>query len=156
MLILKQSKLEQLSNNFFFLAFGVFLIGFSTTYLLFLFIFLIYLFFLFKKLHFYKYSLIIFFVFTIVFVLNKLYKSQLNGDSFTATVESVKDGKVIVSTGLFKEDVLLYTKESLSVGDKVKISGELREPESKSFMGDFDYKEYLYSKNIYYIMKYPT
>ena len=57
-----------------------------------------------------------------------------------------------------KEKVIVYyylkekNKINIKLGDSIKVTGELKKPQSNTTENLFNYKKYLYNKNIFYIL----
>ena len=90
------------------------------------------------------------------------FKSKYNAKdtTFIGTVKSYKmkeDNLIVTLKG--KEDIIVYYNynslvfNSLNIGDKLKIKGELSKPKASTNFNTFDYQKYLYHKKIYYIVK---
>lgn len=89
-------------------------------------------------------------------------KSQTN---FNLTIKDYKynnnkitiylDGKekLISNINTNTEEELNYYKQNIKYGSKVTITGTLNEPTNNTTPNTFNYKKYLYYKNIYYTLK---
>lgn len=65
---------------------------------------------------------------------------------YTQLIGRINNCKVVIKT--HKKDVY--------VGDVFEVSGELQTPTNNTFPKGFNYKEYLLSKKIYYLIEYPN
>ena len=83
------------------------------------------------------------------------FKSKYNAKdtTFIGTVKSYKmkeDNLIVTLKG--KEDIIVYYNynslvfNSLNIGDKLKIKGELSKPKASTNFNTFDYQKYLYHK----------
>ena len=85
---------------------------------------------------------------------------DLNDTEFTGIVEDyiVKDNKIKISLKSKERIIVIYKYNNqkfnkLSYGDKVRIVGVLNVPSTNKIFNNFNYKEYLYNKRIYYIVE---
>ena len=109
----------------------------------------------------FKILVIIFLISTIIFTKLYKYKSKDNGDEtiFIGTVYNYKldDDKITLYIKAkeklivnYRYDDLVFNK--LSYGDEVLVEGKLNIPSENTIPNTFNYKKYLYNKNIYYIV----
>ena len=88
---------------------------------------------------------------------NKFYKNVSENVNLEAVVVSnVKKGNyyniytVRGKNGIFKnKKIILYTKENVEFGDKIKISGDFIEPQTQRNYKGFNYKKYLQTQGVY-------
>jgi len=90
----------------------------------------------------------------------KFNKSTLNesiGEIYGTVIKFEKKEKGVKFIIKFKEKVLCnYYSDNeinLSLGDKVKVKGSLSVPKNNTIPNNFNYKEYLKSLNIFYVME---
>lgn len=99
---------------------------------------------------------------TIIYTKYYPFKSKynINETNFTGIVEdyTITDSKIRI-TIKGKERLIIEYKynnlvfNNLSYGDKIKVTGTLTIPSSNKIFNNFNYKDYLYNKKIYYIVK---
>lgn len=86
---------------------------------------------------------------------NSIYNENTKNISGKVTSYTYSNNslKIILST---KEKVIVYyylkdeNKINIKLGDEIKVNGELRKPKSNTTKNLFNYKKYLYNKNIFY------
>ncbi len=103
---------------------------------------------------------------SLIFILIKINSSydilSVNSDSFELIINDYKIndktvtiyfdsyiGKYYVNS---YEEINIF-KDNYSFGDKVLVNGEVSVPNNNTIPNGFNYKEYLYNKKIYYIIK---
>ncbi len=102
------------------------------------------------------------FIFDLVFINFYEFESKYDIDDkeFIGTVldYDVKDNKIVIEVMALEKIIVTYKyydKEfnKLSLGDKIKIEGEIIIPSERSNFNSFDYRRYLYNKGIYYLVE---
>ena len=88
---------------------------------------------------------------------NKQSKYNINTNNITGIINKIskEDNKINIELKA-KEKVLItyynYENIDINLGDKIKVFGYLIEPQENTTENLFNYKKYLNTKNIYYIM----
>lgn len=82
-------------------------------------------------------------------------------DKFTMTILTINNGKkekIIANIYNFEDSAILKNKNSASdvstlikIGDSITLKGSLKEPLNNTIPNTFNYKKYLYYKEIYYL-----
>jgi len=138
----------KLTNNFFLIVIGVVLLVLSFSSPLYLCFLTAYLVYVFKKDKFLLIFLIVL-VILITFVYFKLeYRDAYLDDNVTGEVISVKDTQAVIKTKGAKVLVFDYNNYNLAPGDIVEVEGESVKLDGARVKGAFDYKEYLWHKQI--------
>ncbi len=106
---------------------------------------------------------IIIFIFVIIISIIRLiipkssnYNNKTNDlTGIIIDIHKLDDNYKIIVKGKEKVIVNYYSKENinLKLGDKIKVEGEFTKPENNKTKYLFNYKKYLYRKNIFYIVK---
>lgn len=70
----------------------------------------------------------------------------------------IKDNQIKISLKSKERIIVTYKYtgkvfNNLSYGDKIKVTGVLKEPSTNNIFNNFNYKKYLYNKKIYYIIE---
>ncbi len=105
-------------------------------------------------------------IYFLIFTVFIKYKSEYNisDSNFDCIILNYKiDGnklnlnlrcrEKLVSVYYFKtENELYWFKDSVNFGDRIRITGNLEEPEEASLPNTFDYKKYLYNNKIFFIL----
>ena len=90
------------------------------------------------------------------------FKSVFNNNDteFIGIVEDyiIKDNQIKISLKSKERIIVTYKYtgkvfNNLSYGDKIKVTGVLKEPSTNNIFNNFNYKKYLYNKKIYYIIE---
>lgn len=149
---LKKFKTTSLYNNTHFFVISPILIGLSFKYIIFVIPLTIYLLYIIKKRIFIKPILIITFLFLGLFYISINYETKID-DSFEGIVIDKEENKYTLLSKL--ECVIVYSESSYKVGDKLYIIGTKSHISEESYEGGFSYKEYLQTKRIYNIFRYP-
>ena len=100
----------------------------------------------------------------IVLIYTKYYPSKsvfnTNDTEFIGIVEDyiIKDNQIRISLKSKERIIVTYKYtgkvfNNLSYGDKIKVTGVLKEPSTNNIFNNFNYKKYLYNKKIYYIIE---
>lgn len=83
-----------------------------------------------------------------------------NDTEFIGIVEDyiIKDNQIRISLKSKERIIVTYKYtgkvfNNLSYGDKIKVTGVLKEPSTNNIFNNFNYKKYLYNKKIYYIIE---
>lgn len=153
MKLLTVLKNKPLLNNIHYLVISIILLILSLRYY-FLFIALgLYLIFLIKKKEIFLSSLIIIFiVFIRIFIINIIHQDLSNG-SYSGIISDVdSDNSYILSTLNGKIRIISYN-HTHNTGNYINVEIEFTKISDKSYDEDFSYKDYLYSKGIYYQAK---
>lgn len=101
-------------------------------------------------------------IITIIYTKYYPFKSVFNNNDteFIGIVEDyiIKDNQIKISLKSKERIIVTYKYTSkvfnnLSYGDKIKVTGVLKEPSTNNIFNNFNYKKYLYNKKIYYIIE---
>lgn len=101
-------------------------------------------------------------IITIIYTKYYPFKSVFNNSDteFIGIVEDyiIKDNQIRISLKSKERIIVTYKYTSkvfnnLSYGDKIKVTGVLKEPSTNNIFNNFNYKKYLYNKKIYYIIE---
>ncbi|MBR3661577.1 MAG: DNA internalization-related competence protein ComEC/Rec2 [Bacilli bacterium] len=99
-------------------------------------------------------------IFTIVFVIINVKVERksiynLSEKEFTGTIINIKENDYGYSLTIkSRENLVAYVKRNnYKLGDYVKLEGILEEPKNNTIPNNFNYKDYLRYKKIYYILK---
>ena len=101
-------------------------------------------------------------IITIIYTKYYPFKSVFNNNNteFIGIVEDyiIKDNQIKISLKSKERIIVTYKYTSkvfnnLSYGDKIKVTGVLKEPSTNNIFNNFNYKKYLYNKKIYYIIE---
>lgn len=101
-------------------------------------------------------------IITIIYTKYYPFKSVFNTNDteFIGIVEDyiIKDNQIKISLKSKERIIVTYKYTSkvfnnLSYGDKIKVTGVLKEPSTNNIFNNFNYKKYLYNKKIYYIIE---
>ena len=94
------------------------------------------------------------FIYSLVYISLGKYRSKYNINTNVVTgivkkIEQKDDNKII-----YIDDVIVYTKNNINIkiGYTIKVQGKLVVPSKRKNINLFDYKNYLYSKNIHYLI----
>ncbi len=110
----------------------------------------------------FKILTILILIITIIYTKYYPFKSVFNNNDteFIGTVEDyiIKDNQIKISLKSKERIIVTYKYTSkvfnnLSYGDKIKVTGVLKEPSTNNIFNNFNYKKYLYNKKIYYIIE---
>ena len=134
-------KILSLYDNIYYIAIGVLLVSlFKYTF----FLIPIYLFYI-RKRQIFTLTFIITSIFSFRMIL-KVFKPFRINKTITGIVMDVKDNSYILK--LYNQKVILYTNNTLSLGDKVKVEGYYREINYPTI--PFDYNDYYLKHDIKY------
>lgn len=101
-------------------------------------------------------------IITIIYTKYYPFKSVFNNNDteFIGIVEDyiIKDNQIKISLKSKERIIVIYKYtgkvfNNLSYGDKIKVTGVLKEPSTNNIFNNFNYKKYLYNKKIYYIIE---
>lgn len=101
-------------------------------------------------------------IITILYTKYYPFKSVFNTNDteFIGIVEDyiIKDNQIKISLKSKERIIVTYKYtgkvfNNLSYGDKIKVTGVLKEPSTNNIFNNFNYKKYLYNKKIYYIIE---
>ncbi len=101
-------------------------------------------------------------IITIIYTKYYPFKSVFNNNDteFIGIVEDyiIKDNQIKISLKSKERIIVTYKYtgkvfNNLSYGDKIKVTGVLKEPSTNNIFNNFNYKKYLYNKKIYYIIE---
>lgn len=101
-------------------------------------------------------------IITIIYTKYYPFKSVFNTNDteFIGIVEDyiIKDNQIKISLKSKERIIVTYKYtgkvfNNLSYGDKIKVTGVLKEPSTNNIFNNFNYKKYLYNKKIYYIIE---
>ena len=101
-------------------------------------------------------------IITIIYTKYYPFKSVFNNNDteFIGIVEDyiIKDNQIRISLKSKERIIVTYKYtgkvfNNLSYGDKIKVTGVLKEPSTNNIFNNFNYKKYLYNKKIYYIIE---
>ncbi len=110
----------------------------------------------------FKILTILILIITIIYTKYYPFKSVFNNNDteFIGIVEDyiIKDNQIKISLKSKERIIVTYKYTSkvfnnLSYGDKIKVTGVLKEPSTNNIFNNFNYKKYLYNKKIYYIIE---
>lgn len=110
----------------------------------------------------FKILTILFLIITIIYTKYYPFKSVFNNNDteFIGIVEDyiIKDNQIKISLKSKERIIVTYKYtgkvfNNLSYGDKIKVTGVLKEPSTNNIFNNFNYKKYLYNKKIYYIIE---
>ena len=79
------------------------------------------------------------------YIINK----KIDGDKLTIELKTKE--KIIVNMYIKTEEEKEYIKDNHYLGDYIKVTGELVKPSNNTVFNLFNYKKYLYNKNIYWL-----
>lgn len=103
-------------------------------------------------------SLIIVLIYTKYYPFKSVFNT--NDTEFIGIVEDyiIKDNQIKISLKSKERIIVTYKYtgkvfNNLSYGDKIKVTGVLKEPSTNNIFNNFNYKKYLYNKKIYYIIE---
>ena len=146
------SKIKFAANEIHFLIIPPLLIAFGFKYPILFLLLIIYLIYIYKKRIMVKPIIIITVMFSAIFTTYKLYTPKYS-QSFKGIIVEADENKYIISNGLY--GALFYSNDDFEVGDVITIKGKYESPKRESYEGGFSYREYLKSKRVYKIYKYP-
>lgn len=101
-------------------------------------------------------------IITIIYTKYYPFKSVFNNNDteFIGIVEDyiIKDNQIKISLKSKERIIVTYKYtgkvfNNLSYGDKIKVTGVLKELSTNNIFNNFNYKKYLYNKKIYYIIE---
>ena len=110
----------------------------------------------------FKILTILILIITIIYTKYYHFKSVFNTNDteFIGIVEDyiIKDNQIKISLKSKERIIVTYKYtgkvfNNLSYGDKIKVTGVLKEPSTNNIFNNFNYKKYLYNKKIYYIIE---
>lgn len=110
----------------------------------------------------FKILTILILIITIIYTKYYPFKSVFNTNDteFIGIVEDyiIKDNQIKISLKSKERIIVTYKYtgkvfNNLSYGDKIKVTGVLKEPNTNNIFNNFNYKKYLYNKKIYYIIE---
>lgn len=110
----------------------------------------------------FKILTILIIIITIIYTKYYPFKSVFNTNDteFIGIVEDyiIKDNQIKISLKSKERIIVTYKYtgkvfNNLSYGDKIKVTGVLKEPSTNNIFNNFNYKKYLYNKKIYYIIE---
>lgn len=110
----------------------------------------------------FKILTILILIITIIYTKYYPFKSVFNTNDteFIGIVEDyiIKDNQIKISLKSKERIIVTYKYTSkvfnnLSYGDKIKVTGVLKEPSTNNIFNNFNYKKYIYNKKIYYIIE---
>lgn len=110
----------------------------------------------------FKILTILILIITIIYTKYYPFKSVFNtkDTEFIGIVEDyiIKDNQIKISLKSKERIIVTYKYtgkvfNNLSYGDKIKVTGVLKEPSTNNIFNNFNYKKYLYNKKIYYIIE---
>lgn len=110
----------------------------------------------------FKILTILILIITIIYTKYYPFKSVFNTNDteFIGIVEDyiIKDNQIKISLKSKERIIVIYKYtgkvfNNLSYGDKIKVTGVLKEPSTNNIFNNFNYKKYLYNKKIYYIIE---
>ena len=125
-----------------------------------------------KLRHILRYKVIIFSIFILSLIYAFIYTKcithksvyDLEDKTFRVKVlEIIKDnnkinmivlGKELLKCTYYEDDINSF--EKIELGDVIEVKGILEEPLYNTIPNTFDYKKYLYNKNIYYVLRVDT
>ncbi len=84
-------------------------------------------------------------------IVGKIADLEYKGNKLSATIKG--DEKIIANYYFDTKEHLTTTKKNLSLGDTIKLKGELVEPFSSQNFYSFSYQAYLKNQKIFYLMK---
>lgn len=152
---------NKIINNFFIVAFAILLLSVSLDYYLVFIILFGYLTYLYiKKKDIFKYTLIILCIYIVFLVIRRLLYYDQSLDSFEGIVKSIEEKdyyKKITITNYFKNVIINdYEFLDISIGDRIFVRGINKKIESIQNEYEFNYYNYLMSKNTISIIKAET
>lgn len=159
--IWKKLRIKRFWNNFHFFAFLLLLCFYSIKYKTCFILLIVYLIICISKKIFVKEMLFLCLCFVLFGYLSFLPKTKLESGSFFSEVkvDSIQDkgDYYIIDMKVNKEKIRTTTNGFIYLpGDTLLVSGILIKPDSASYEGDFNYRQYLEDNDIYYILKNPT
>ena len=95
-------------------------------------------------------SLILFTFYKVVFTINNKNYKKIDYINDTGKVRKIKKDKIYV------KNFVLYTDKIFNIGDKISFKGEVSKPNINTNKNLFNYKNYLLSQKIDYIIKEPN
>ena len=110
----------------------------------------------------FKILTILILIITIIYTKYYPFKSVFNTNDteFIGIVEDyiIKENQIKISLKSKERIIVTYKYtgkvfNNLSYGDKIKVTGVLKEPSTNNIFNNFNYKKYLYNKKIYYIIE---
>ena len=110
----------------------------------------------------FKILTILILIITIIYTKYYPFKSVFNNNDteFIGIVEDyiIKDNQIKISLKSKERIIVTYKYtgkvfNNLFYGDKIKVTGVLKEPSTNNIFNNFNYKKYLYNKKIYYIIE---
>ena len=110
----------------------------------------------------FKILTILILIITIIYTKYYPFKSVFNNNDteFIGIVEDyiIKDNQIKISLKSKERIIVTYKYtgkvfNNLSYGDKIKVTGVLKEPSTNNIFNNFNYKKYLYNKKIYYTIE---
>jgi len=110
----------------------------------------------------FKILTILILIITIIYTKYYPFKSVFNTNDteFIGIVEDyiIKDNQIKISLKSKERIIVTYKYtgkvfNNLSYGDKIKVTGVLKEPSTNNIFNNFNYKKYPYNKKIYYIIE---
>lgn len=152
MKLLSVLKNKPFCNNIHYVVVSIILVSISFKYPIFYLFLGFYLIFLLKKKSILILSIIIsLIVFIHLFLINKIY-TKLDDGIYSGIVYDVDDNYYILLTTKGKIRITSYDND-IKPGERLTLDITFIEISDKSYLEDFSYKDYLYSKGIYYTAK---
>jgi len=151
-MLLNKLKKKPFYNNFHIILFSIILLLIGIKYkfiLIFLALYLIFIMIKFKKL-FIPSTILILFLFIEITTINLINKPSNN---LIAKIDQIEDNGYIIDYNFYKIKIIDKSNFDYIPGDKIEINLEYQDIKEKSYLEDFDYKEYLKSNKILYLAK---
>ncbi len=145
---MKTLKISLLYNNVHFYVIPIILSALIFYSYIFIFILAIYLLIMYKFNIYFKISLYISILTFIFYML--IFNIHTNSSNFSGYVVDVVDNSYVVKRTF--DYILVYSDETLEVGNKVSIKGKVVKTSSESYSGGFNYTNYLKYKKINYVV----
>ena len=82
-------------------------------------------------------------------ITGKIESYSINGNKLKINIKNKEE--VIATYYIDSEEELIYLKENIGIGKTITVKGTLEEPINNTIPNTFNYKKYLYNKNIYYL-----
>ena len=82
-------------------------------------------------------------------ITGKIESYSINGNKLKINIKNKEE--VIATYYINTKEELIYLKENIGIGKTVTVKGTLEEPINNTIPNTFNYKKYLYNKNIYYL-----
>ncbi len=82
-------------------------------------------------------------------ITGKIESYSINGNKLKINIKNKEE--VIATYYIDSEEELIYLKENIGIGKTITVKGTLEKPINNTIPNTFNYKKYLYNKNIYYL-----